>query len=89
MCALPFYTLQMEFQCLFVTAEKPTLGLGVTVAAGVTNMALDALFVGALQWGLEGAAAATAGGAPAGRGGAPQPGASGGSPRSVYNADRD
>ena len=35
------------------------------------------------------AAAATAGGAPAGRGGAPQPGASGGSPRSVYNADRD
>ncbi len=60
LCALPFYTLQMEFQCLFVTAEKPTLGLGVTVAAGVTNMALDALFVGALQWGLEGAAAATA-----------------------------
>ena len=55
LCALPFYTLQMEFQCLFVTAEKPTLGLGVTVAAGVTNMALDALFVGALQWGLEGA----------------------------------
>lgn len=60
LCALPFYTLQMEFQCLFVTAEKPGLGLGVTVAAGVTNMALDALFVGALRWGLEGAAAATA-----------------------------
>ncbi|USF25652.1 hypothetical protein N510_000564 [Firmicutes bacterium ASF500] len=35
------------------------------------------------------AAAATAGGAPAGRGAAPQPGASGGSPRSVYDADRD
>ncbi len=60
LCALPFYTLQMEFQCLFVTAEKPGLGLGVTVAAGVTNMALDALFVGAFRWGLEGAAAATA-----------------------------
>ncbi len=60
LCALPFFTLQMEFQCLFVTAEKPKLGLGVTVAAGVTNMVLDALFVGALQWGLEGAAAATA-----------------------------
>ncbi len=58
LCALPFFTLQMEFQCLFVTAEKPKLGLGVTVAAGVTNMVLDALFVGALQWGLEGAAAA-------------------------------
>ena len=35
------------------------------------------------------AAAATAGGAPAGRGAVPQPGASGGSPRSVYDADRD
>ncbi len=58
LCALPFFTLQMEFQCLFVTAEKPKLGLGVTVAAGVTNMVLDALFVGALQWGLEGAATA-------------------------------
>ncbi len=60
LCALPFFTLQMEFQCLFVTAEKPKLGLGVTVAAGVTNMVLDALFVGALQWGLGGAAAAPA-----------------------------
>lgn len=58
--ALPAYTLQYEFQCLFSTAEKPTLGLYVTVAAGVTNMALDALFVGAFRWGLEGAAAATA-----------------------------
>ena len=57
--ALPFYILQMEFQCLFVTAEKPKLGLAVTVAAGVTNMVLDALFVGAFRWGLEGAAAAT------------------------------
>ena len=60
LCALPFFTLQMEFQCLFVTAEKPKLGLGVTVAAGVTNMVLDALFVGALQGGREGAAAAPA-----------------------------
>lgn len=57
--ALPFYILQMEFQCLFITAEKPKLGLAVTVAAGVTNMVLDALFVGAFRWGLEGAAAAT------------------------------
>ena len=60
LCALPFFTLQMEFQCLFATAEKPGLGLSVTVAAGVTNMVLDALFVGVLRWGLEGAAAATA-----------------------------
>ena len=58
--ALPFYVLQYEFQCLFATAQKPKLGLYVTVAAGVCNMALDALFVGAFRWGLTGAALATA-----------------------------
>lgn len=58
--ALPFYILQYEFQCLFATAEKPKLGLSVTVAAGVTNMVLDALFVAVFHWGLAGAAAATA-----------------------------
>jgi len=58
--AIPAYILQFEFQCLFATAEKPALGLYVTVAAGVTNMVLDALFVAAFRWGLVGAAAATA-----------------------------
>lgn len=58
--ALPAYILQFEFQCLFVTAEKPKLGLYVTIAAGLTNMALDALFVAGFGWGLKGAAAATA-----------------------------
>lgn len=58
--ALPAYILQYEFQCLFATAEKPQLGLYVTVAAGLTNMALDALFVAVFHWGLQGAAAATA-----------------------------
>ena len=58
--ALPFYVLQYEFQCLFATAEKPRLGLYITVAAGVTNMALDALFVAVFSWGAAGAAAATA-----------------------------
>ena len=52
--------LQYEFQCLFATAEKPRLGLYITVAAGVTNMALDALFVAVFSWGAAGAAAATA-----------------------------
>ena len=56
----PFFMLQMEFQCLFATAEKPKLGLTVTVAAGVTNMVLDWLLVGVWRWGLVGAAAATA-----------------------------
>lgn len=58
--ALPAFMLQYEFQSFFVTAEKPQLGLAVTVAAGVTNMVLDALFVAVLQWGLAGAAVATA-----------------------------
>lgn len=58
--AIPAFMLQYEFQSFFVTAEKPKLGLWVTVAAGVTNMVLDALFVAVFQWGVEGAAAATA-----------------------------
>ena len=58
--ALPAYMLQFEFQSFFVTAEKPQLGLAVTVAAGVTNMVLDALFVAVFPLGLSGAAAATA-----------------------------
>ncbi|MBQ9914914.1 MAG: polysaccharide biosynthesis C-terminal domain-containing protein, partial [Clostridia bacterium] len=58
--ALPFYTLQFEFQSFFVTAEKPKLGLYVTVASGVTNMVLDALFMAVFRWGLVGAALATA-----------------------------
>ena len=58
--ALPFFMLQNVFQAFFVTAEKPNLGLAVTVIAGVANILLDALFVGALSLGLEGAAIATA-----------------------------
>lgn len=60
LAALPFFMLQYEFQCLFATAGKPTLGLSITVAAGLTNMILDAVFVAVFQWGLVGAAAATA-----------------------------
>ena len=56
---LPFYVLQYEFHALFATAEKPKLGLYVTLSAGLTNMILDALFVALFQWGLKGAALAT------------------------------
>ena len=58
--AIPAYILQYEFQCLFATAEKPTFGLYVAIAAGLTNIILDALFVAVFDWGLQGAAAATA-----------------------------
>ncbi len=58
--ALPSFILQMEFQSFFITAEKPQLGLIVTIASGITNMALDALLVGIIPLGLVGAATATA-----------------------------
>lgn len=54
------FMLQNVFQSLLVTAEKPQLGLAFTVAAGMTNIVLDALFVAVLRWGLIGAALATA-----------------------------
>ena len=60
LAAIPAFMLQMEFQSFFVAAEKPQLGLMVTVASGVTNMVLDALFVAGFRWGIPGAAAATA-----------------------------
>lgn len=58
--AVTAYILQYEFQCLFATAEKPKLGLYITIAAGLTNALLDALFIIVFRWGLQGAAAATA-----------------------------
>ena len=57
---LVFFILQNEFQSFCVAAERPRLGLWITVAAGLTNIALDALFVAGLGWGLVGAASATA-----------------------------
>ena len=59
--ALPFNTLQYLFQSFFVTAEKPQLGLAVTVASGLVNMILDAVLVILLpqEYKLAGAAIAT------------------------------
>ena len=57
---LPFFMLQNSFQNFFITAERPKLGLAVTVAAGVTNIVLDALFIAIFKWGIIGAAVATA-----------------------------
>ena len=56
---VPASVIQNEFQNLYVTANKPNLGLAATVASGLTNIVLDAVFVGAFAWGLPGAAAAT------------------------------
>jgi putative MATE family efflux protein len=60
--SLPFYMLQIMFQSFFVAAEKPKLGLGVSISTGVTNMVLDAILVTTLPQAhkLMGAAFATA-----------------------------
>lgn len=62
LASLTFFMVQNVFQSFFVAAEKPHLGLGVMVAAGVTNMVLDYLFIAILGWGIAGAATATAAG---------------------------
>ncbi|MDO4900229.1 MATE family efflux transporter [Actinomyces sp.] len=59
MISLPAYMLQYAFQTFASTAGRPRLGLYVTLAAGMTNMVLDLLFVGILGWGVAGAAWAT------------------------------
>lgn len=53
------FMLQNVFQTFLAAAEKPKLGLGITVTAGLVNMILDALFIGVFQWGVAGAAIAT------------------------------
>lgn len=58
--ALTPFMLQTTFQSFFIAAEKPKLGLLVTVLAGLANMMLDALFIAVFRWSVEGAALATA-----------------------------
>lgn len=60
LAALPAFMLQNVFQSFMITAEKSRLGLAVTVAAGLTNMVLDFVFIVPLGRGLAGAAIATA-----------------------------
>lgn len=58
-CSLPFFMSQIAFQSFFNTAEKPRLGLLITILAGVSNIVLDALFILGFHWGLAGASLAT------------------------------
>ena len=55
----PAFFLQTAFQTFFVTAGKPSLGLVVTILAGITNIVLDYVFMAPLNMGIAGAAAAT------------------------------
>lgn len=56
---LPVFMLQNMFQSFLVTAEKPILGLIITVGAGISNIVLDAVFIIVFKWGIIGAAVAT------------------------------
>ncbi len=58
--ALPAWSLQQLFQMFFIAAEKPKLGFVMAVIAGLLNVGLDALFIIVFDWGLAGAAIATA-----------------------------
>lgn len=58
--ALPFFVLQISFESFLMVAEMPDLGLKVSIAAGLTNVFLDYLFIVVLGWGIGGAAIATA-----------------------------
>jgi len=60
LAAMPGFVLQYAFQSFFITAERPDLGLKLTVISGVTNMVLDALLVAVIPLGVVGAALATA-----------------------------
>lgn len=54
------FVLQNIFNSFFVTAEKPELGLKISVFAGLTNIVLDFLFIAVFHYGIAGAAIATA-----------------------------
>ena len=56
--SVPFM-LQTSFQSFFVVAEKPHLGLALSIAAGVTNMVMDYVLIVVCDLGVAGAAIAT------------------------------
>ena len=56
----PMSLFQMLFQNFFVTAGRPKLGLTLTILGGVANMVLDYVFIAVLDFGIRGAALATA-----------------------------
>lgn len=59
MVSLAAFMLENAFQSFLVTAERPRMGFRITLISGITNMALDALFIVVFHWGITGAALAT------------------------------
>ena len=57
--ALTAFLLQNAFQSFLIVAEKPTMGLIISIIVGVTNMVLDFLLIYIFKMGVFGAALAT------------------------------
>ena len=53
------FILQNMFQSFLVAAEEPVLSLKINIAAGLTNVVFDYLFIAVFEWGVAGAAIAT------------------------------
>lgn len=51
--------MQVLYQNLFVTAGRPTLGLVLSVSAGIANIIFDYIFIVLMQMGIKGAALGT------------------------------
>lgn len=58
-CFLPAFLINAAFQTLWITAEKASLGLLISVLYGVSNAFMDWLFMAVFKWGIKGAALAT------------------------------
>lgn len=56
---MPAFILQFAFQSFFAAAEKPSLSLTISIAAGIANAFLDWLFIAVLGWDIAGAALAS------------------------------
>ena len=56
---LPIMILGYAFQSILITAEKPKLGLYISLGNLFSNLLFDWLFVAVFHWGMVGAAAAT------------------------------
>lgn len=58
----PIWVMQVLFQSYLITADRPRMGLWLSVGSGILNIVLDFLLVGVFKLGLAGAAAASVAG---------------------------
>ena len=52
----PMFMMQTIFYSSFITAEKPSYGLRMSLISGVINIVFDYLFIGVMHYGVAGAA---------------------------------